>query len=410
MKIGFYGNANNYPFMLARALRRLGHEVRFLVDGVETGLTSPENRYSDVGPPYPDWIQVVGSEPLWRIPWPTLHRRRIVQTLRQCDAVILNQLGPSLAPAIGRPAIALLTGTDLEPLASDNLDAVSRCLHAEPVRRPIESWGDVFRPIRALRSGVRRRRTTLVSRLQREGIRSARAVVYFARGIIPRGDAILDGIGVPDSRRFFLFMTDPDWIRFHPPPENPIPVAFCVARLGWKRPQDLAADSELNYKGTDVFLRGLGQFFRTSNAPLVVRMVKKGPHVAEAVELARQEGIADKVTWLDEMTQEQVIEEYRRADLVVDQLGDGMVGMGTLDAMATGRPVIANAKPEILGPALGGLPPICQARTAGEVCDHLLRLVPNPALREELGREARRFVEDRLSSDRGARLCLERLS
>ena len=34
MKIGFLGNANNYPFILARALQRLGQEIVFILMGV----------------------------------------------------------------------------------------------------------------------------------------------------------------------------------------------------------------------------------------------------------------------------------------------------------------------------------------------------------------------------------------
>ena len=51
MKIGFLGNANNYPFMLARALKRAGHDVRFVVDRKNLldrpdikPLTQPEQR------------------------------------------------------------------------------------------------------------------------------------------------------------------------------------------------------------------------------------------------------------------------------------------------------------------------------------------------------------------------------
>jgi len=41
--IGFLGNANNYPFMLAKAVRALGHEVVFII-GSEMALNSPESR------------------------------------------------------------------------------------------------------------------------------------------------------------------------------------------------------------------------------------------------------------------------------------------------------------------------------------------------------------------------------
>ena len=55
MRIGFIGNQNNYPFMLARGLRRLGHDVRVVIDRPEP-LDRPESRYADITRPYPDWI------------------------------------------------------------------------------------------------------------------------------------------------------------------------------------------------------------------------------------------------------------------------------------------------------------------------------------------------------------------
>lgn len=63
MKIGFVGNANNYPFMLARALKRMGHDVRFIVTA-SSRLDRPESRYADISYPYPDWIHEIGT-PFW---------------------------------------------------------------------------------------------------------------------------------------------------------------------------------------------------------------------------------------------------------------------------------------------------------------------------------------------------------
>ncbi|MEI8282105.1 MAG: hypothetical protein WCG75_06860, partial [Armatimonadota bacterium] len=111
MRIGFLGNANNYPFMLARRLRQLGHDVQFIVCSEER-LDRPEFRYSDISFPYPEWLHDL---PLTLVDWafPTLARYRAIKILNSCDALILNQLGPTLLPSISRPSIVLLTGTDL---------------------------------------------------------------------------------------------------------------------------------------------------------------------------------------------------------------------------------------------------------------------------------------------------------
>jgi hypothetical protein len=45
---------------------------------------------------------------------------RVLQVLRGCDAVVLNQYALCLAPEINRPTIALLTGTDILTLGIMN--------------------------------------------------------------------------------------------------------------------------------------------------------------------------------------------------------------------------------------------------------------------------------------------------
>src|SRR5512139_4058359 len=114
MKIGFLGNANNSPFILARALRRLGHEVVFLIMFDEScPLDRPEKRYPEVTLPYPDWIHDVSVLDLWNHGSRPRFEERAIELLQQCDLVVLNGYGICLAPKIERPAIAFLTGTDL---------------------------------------------------------------------------------------------------------------------------------------------------------------------------------------------------------------------------------------------------------------------------------------------------------
>ena len=89
MKIGFFGNANNVPFMIARALRRLGNEVLFIVDRSPVQsweiLNRPENAYNDIKIPYPDWIVDVSPIELWEYPGPPHGRDQVVHLLKQCE-------------------------------------------------------------------------------------------------------------------------------------------------------------------------------------------------------------------------------------------------------------------------------------------------------------------------------------
>lgn len=405
MKIGFFGNTNNYPFALARAMRRLGHDVLFIVDRPEP-LNRPESRYADISVPYPEWI--VDLSPLdLHVP---IHpspsgRSRAIDLLKGCDAVVLNMLGPSLLPEIRRPAVAMLTGSDLEFYANYRF-----------VPYYLRTVRGGFLGIFTVHLKLYAKDVLFLIRLvsaQREGIRLATAVNYFAKGFVGNGDALLEGIGVPERRRMFFIMTDLDMIRPLPMPRNDVVRIYSVARLTWKtplrRPADEGLTSELDYKGSDVMVRGLGMYVRKTGVPLDIRLVKKGRHVEETMRLAEEEGISGLVTWLEEMTQKDVLEEYARADIVFDQLGNAVIGMGGVDAMAAGRPVIANARPEIMDRVFGVRSPICQASTPEEVCAQLELLVPDAAEREKAGLESRRFAEAHFSPEHAARMCLERL-
>lgn len=391
MRIGFYGNTNNYPLILALAMRRQGHEVVFTLSSA-TPLDRPENRYPELSPPYPDWIR--DFTPMWKTYFRTPWRRRCIDLLRGCDFVVLNQIGPSLSHAIGRPAIALLTGSDLQYFANPaTVRGIMRESHREP------AWVAIPLKLATFPSLVRR---------QRQGIGEAKLVTHFARGLVPEGDVMLDGLSVPDTRRMMLLMTETDRIPFVAPPANETIRIFCATRLNWKRPVP-PGYVEMDYKGSDVMIRGIALFLRESGKRLDVRLVRKGLHVRETIDLIQQEGFAEQVTWLDEMSQEAVFEEYRRADILFEQLDRSHVGMAGLDGMATGRPLIANGHPEISEALTGEPSPICQARTPEEVARQLVRLVPDAEERARVGAASRRYVEKYFSAESAARRCVERM-
>lgn len=395
VKIGFVGNANNYPFMLARALKRMGHDVRFIVTA-SSRLDRPESRYADISYPYPDWIHEIALEhPLdWVRPGRKKERERIIELLNDCDWVVANQLGCSLLPWVRRPALALLTGVDLFVYC----DWATASKQAAQVvsRTPLRRW---------VRAQITRAHFLELIRRQRAGVRNAALVRFFSRGLFPVGDHILDDLGVSGSRRVFLRMTDTDLIAYIEPPANPLPRIFCGARLNWVRPIP-DGWSEIDYKGTDIMVRGIGLFYRRTGRRLDLRLVRKGLHVAETLSLLETEGVADQVTWCDELDHQRYLMECRYADIVFDQVGNSISAMVTLESMALGRPVIANGRMDLLdGPWASGSP-LCQAATAEEVCAQLERLVPDADVRCKVGRASRDFVEHNLSANAAAEFCL----
>jgi glycosyltransferase involved in cell wall biosynthesis len=394
MKIGFFGNTNNYPFMLAQALREFGHDVLFVITSQEL-LNRPESRYPELKQHYPDWIVDAAHLSEWDMITLSPSLAPVLDVLSTCDSLVLNFTGPSLWPLLRCPAIALLTGSDLEHYANFATIEV-RSASWDPAYK---ASAEAQMNLNLLREFIQR---------QRDGIREALAVRYMPRGLVPAGDAILDELGVSDARRVFLPSAELELVTPTPAQQNNPPRIFCATRLTWKLPIE-PGRSLLDYKGSDIMIRGLGLFYRETGVRLDIQLVRKGLHLAETEQLIVEEGLTDQVTWSDEMSLTEVWAEFARCDIVIEQLASGAIGGAGLDAMAAGRPVIGNARREMFEDYFGQHSPICQAQTAEEVCAQLKRLVSNPAKREKIGMLGRRFVEEHCSPRRGAQTCLERL-
>jgi hypothetical protein len=150
------------------------------------------------------------------------------------------------------------------------------------------------------------------------------------------------------------------------------------------------------------------EFWRATGKRVQLCLVRKGLHIAETEALVAAEGIADQVVWLEEMTLKQLWDEFLGSDVVAEQLGPGIVSMVALDAMACGRPVIGNTRPEIPNPFASPDTPLCHAQSPAEVAAHLRRLL-DPAERRRVGAAGRAFVETHFNPARKVELCLERL-
>lgn len=379
--------------MLAIALRRLGHETVFVVESADK-LNRPEFKYSEILWPHPEWIIDASPFGLRDIVSATPANKAILERLASCDFLVLNGLGPALAASLNVPAAAILTGSDLEFFAS--------------WKTPWFVFSEYVRERRFVRGVAAAIFYAWVVLRQRRGIRRSFSVNYFAEGLVAEGDRLLRQIGVGASRRTAFMMTDTDAVPFRPPPKNAILRVFNVARLNWKLPVP-AGMCELDFKGTDVLLRGVALFAGLHGRQLQLVLVRKGGHVPETEALVGELGLHDVVLWRDELSQAEVLEEYALADIVVEQLASSVVGMGGLDAMATGRPLIANGRPEIFEPLIGVPSPICQARTPEEVLAQLERLA-DPDTRVQVGKASRAYVEKHFSSLAAARTLIERAS
>jgi glycosyltransferase involved in cell wall biosynthesis len=378
-------------YSIAEGLRVLGHDVVLIITSKEL-LHRPESCELAFRSGYPHWIidaSELKEEDYFELS-PKL--KPVIDQLSHCDALLLNDMGPSLSQILGKPAIAFLTGSDLDYYASSRMIEARTQVWGEDYKNGPEGQGQIAKM------------ADFIQRQQR-GIQAALAVRYFPRGLVPAGDQLLDEIGVHAEKRLFLMAVDYSRVQPAPAPHNQPIRIFCATRLTWKLPVEVGRSS-LDYKGSDIMIRGLALFYRTTGTRLDIQLVRKGLHVKELEVLIAEEGLIDQVTWSDEMSLVELQDRYDKSDIVIEQLGGSIVAGAGLRAMATGRPVIGNGHPEMFNVASGEEWPICRAKTPTEVCAHLERLVSDPNERERMGRVARRYIEEHCTNLSAAKTCL----
>lgn len=390
MKIGFFGNTNNVPIIIAQAMQRLGHEVILVVHRKEL-LHRPESRFPEYFEGYPEGILDGSQFSEWDYISLDPKIAPVLEALSGCDALFLNDLGPSLLPFLQRPAISFLTGSDLTYYANfQTLDGRSgQWSEGHKKKYEAKLWKRLF--------------VDFVQR-QRDGIRLSVAVRYFPPGVEPLGEALLSEIGAPNSKGFFQTTTEVAGISPTPQPNNEQVRVYCPVRLTWKLPIE-SGYTTLDYKGSDIMIRGLGLFHRKTGTKLNIVLMRKGLHITELEKIIVEENIADQVTWLDEMSLIAYRKEIAQSDIILEQFGDSVIGSVGFDAMASARPVIGNNPLKENEYNM----PICQARTPEEIYAQLERLVFDPQERERVGKAGREYVEKHVSVDDFARKCLKHL-
>jgi glycosyltransferase involved in cell wall biosynthesis len=153
-------------------------------------------------------------------------------------------------------------------------------------------------------------------------------------------------------------------------------------------------------KRVDVLLRAAAM----QRGRVQVRIVGNGPCAGALRRLSEDLKLGDTVTWLGDVPRPQLAAEYRRADVFcLPSVQEGF-GIVLLEAMASGKPIVAAraaAIPEVVPHGVLVEPDSAEALAAGidELCQA-------PARRAELARQGAEWVE-RFDAPRVARQFLE---
>lgn len=158
---------------------------------------------------------------------------------------------------------------------------------------------------------------------------------------------------------------------------------------------------DLHYKGIDTCLDAIGSLV-ADRVDVELRIVGEGPASDELLRAIDHRGLGAHVSWLGGVDDDALVEEYRRATVVVllsrfrrgdDPLGEGL-GLTILEAGAAGTAGIASVEGGTSDTVLDGQTGwLLEAGNVAALAARIRELVTDPALAAALGTAARRFVE-----------------
>lgn len=142
------------------------------------------------------------------------------------------------------------------------------------------------------------------------------------------------------------------------------------------------------------------------NATLAI--VGKGPQQRPLEQLSRKLGIRKNVIFTGEIPHARTPFFFAACDIfVLPSIIEGF-GNVTLEAMATGKPVVATRVGgafDIIEDGANGY--LAEPKNPSEIADRIIRLLSDPGKREAMGRKARKSVEEKFSMDVRSRKTID---
>lgn len=382
MKVALYGN---FMFQLAMGLREVSD---FDIQVFVNEPTIPHCLADEPGLADPDFAQIGSWESGREILRPA--RARLTERLREFDCAITTDHGPIFSRAAGIPYAFIPSGSDLT------------------------QWPFPWRSRSTRRRGLADVFALIVAHRMRQAIRSSVVWVYpYSRFGLPlkRLGCVVNGsLAMPIDMETFspdesteVSTRDERHVRiFHPTRMMFTPHPFLIESMGWKR--------------NDLLIRGVASALESGIRTSLVLISRAGSHDEKrARDLIDDLGIVEDVEWRSAehpqgFTWQEIAEQYRSADLVVDEFG-GCLGLVALEGAACGRPTLnyLESSDSMMNAVVDDLypngHPFLQAHDVGGVRE-VIGLLADPEKRSSIGYESHQWMLKHHDRQAVARRCI----
>ena len=385
MKVGFYGNMNNFGLCVVRYLRDLGYDAELVLFEDEAAHFHPSSDCFDLT--YQSFTRSVNWGGVFRfsdVPISTIER-----DIARYDQVWGSGVLPAYFQKMGRKLDVFFPyGSDLEGLTQYPGIPLRRRHIKSFFELPYRQRIGIREHCRAIAMDPAPWFDAVLKKLDFKGKRILESVPLLYQPVYENFDSY--------KHRSFWTSTlerlraESEILIFHP------------TRHIWQ-PGHLAGGR----KGNDKLLRAFARLVkeRKINAHLIT--TEYGPDASASKELASVLGIADHMTWLPVLPRREVMVALGYADI---SAGDYDVGWHTggvvFESYAAGKPLVHFRDESSLGAAeRRALAPIIPAKSEDEILEALAGFKADPESYRDVGRRARKWLAENSGPEQVRRIA-----
>lgn len=136
---------------------------------------------------------------------------------------------------------------------------------------------------------------------------------------------------------------------------------------------------------------------RHNKKPIIVHApsdkgIKGTDYIIDAVQQLQSEGLSFEFKLIENMDHQTALQNYQQADIIIDQLCIGSMGMLSLEGMALGKPVICYIRDDLFNHYPKEIPIV--SANPNTIYEKLKNLITDHKSRTEIGIKGRKYIEN----------------